>query len=98
MGIEPISTEIPNTFYLDQNYPNPFNPVTKIRYDIPNSGNVSLKIYDNIGREVKTLVNEFKDAGYYTVEFNGSNFASGIYYYKLETSNFTATKKMILLK
>lgn len=89
---------VPNKFSLLQNYPNPFNPVTKIRYDIPLSGNVSMKIYDNIGREVKSIINEFKDAGYYTVEFNGSNFASGIYYYKLETGNFTATKKMVLLK
>ena len=89
---------VPNKFSLHQNYPNPFNPVTKIRYDIPVSGNVSMKIYDNIGREVKSIINEFKDAGFYTVEFNGSNFASGIYYYKLETGNFTATKKMILLK
>ncbi|MBK7158599.1 MAG: T9SS type A sorting domain-containing protein [Ignavibacteria bacterium] len=89
---------VPNKFSLHQNYPNPFNPVTKIRYDIPVSGNVSMKIYDNIGREVKSIINEFKDAGFYTVEFNGSNFASGIYYYKLETGNFTATKKMVLLK
>ncbi len=93
-----VAIGVPDKFSLLQNYPNPFNPVTKIRYDIPNSGNVSLKIYDNIGREVKSIVNEFKDAGYYTVEFNGSNFASGIYYYKLETGNFTATKKMVLLK
>ncbi len=89
---------IPDKFSLHQNFPNPFNPVTKIRYDIPVSGNVSMKIYDNIGREVKSIINEFKDAGYYTVEFNGINFASGVYYYKLETGNFTATKKMVLLK
>ena len=89
---------VPDKFSLHQNYPNPFNPVTKIRYDLPNSGKVSLKIYDNIGREVITLISEFKDAGYYTVEFDGSNFASGIYYYKLETGNFVATKKMVLLK
>ena len=96
--INEVVIGVPDKYSLHQNYPNPFNPVTKIRYDIPNSGNVSLKIYDNIGREAKTLVIEFKDAGYYTVEFNGSNFASGIYYYKLETGNFVATKKMVLLK
>lgn len=89
---------LPDKFSLHQNFPNPFNPVTKIRYDIPVSGNVSVKIYDNIGREVKSIVNEFKDAGYYTVEFNGSNLPSGIYYYKLETGNFTATRKMVLIK
>lgn len=89
---------VPNKFSLHQNFPNPFNPVTKIRYDIPVSGNVNLKIYDNTGREINTLVNEYKDAGYYTVEFSGSSLASGVYYYKIETGNNIATKKMVLLK
>jgi hypothetical protein len=89
---------VPGKFFLSQNYPNPFNPVTKIAYDILISGKVRLKIYDNTGRELITLVEEFKEAGYYTVEFNGSRYASGIYYYKLESGNFISTKKMVLVK
>lgn len=95
---EEVVIGVPDKFSLHQNYPNPFNPFTKIRYDLPVSGNTSLKIYDNTGREIKTLVSGFKEAGYYTAEFNGSGFASGVYYYKIESGNFIATKKMVLLK
>ena len=100
-----VEIEIPFTieFSLSQNYPNPFNPVTKIKYSIPQNlrretGNVSLKIYDVLGREITTLVNEEKPAGEYEVEFNGSNLPSGIYFYQLNAGVFTETKKMILLK
>jgi hypothetical protein len=96
----------PDSYLLSQNYPNPFNPVTSIRYDIPKSSNVSLKVYDINGKEVTTLVDQIKEAGYYKVEFNGSNLSSGVYYYRLEVSPsnspgagfFVDTKKMLLLK
>jgi hypothetical protein len=86
------------TFNLAQNYPNPFNPTTKISYTIPSRNNVSLKIYDMLGREVATLVNTTKDAGNYEVNFNASNLASGLYIYKLQAGNFVQSKKMLLLK
>jgi hypothetical protein len=86
------------SFNLAQNYPNPFNPTTKISYTIPERNNVSLKIYDMLGREVATLVNTTKEAGNYEVNFNASNLASGLYIYKLTAGNFVSTKKMMLLK
>jgi len=85
-------------FELMQNYPNPFNPLTNIKYQIANNSFVSIKIYDINGREIKNLVNEFKPAGYYTVSFNGSNIASGVYFYKIQAGNFSETKKMVLIK
>ncbi len=85
-------------FNLTQNYPNPFNPSTTIKYSIPNAGNVSIKIYDILGREIATLINEEKTSGEYEVEFNGSNLTSEIYFYQLKTGSFVETKKMILLK
>lgn len=92
---------IPGRFELGQNYPNPFNPATKIDYAIPADGNVRLDVYDAMGRFVKTLVNENKTAGYYTVKFDATQFASGVYYYKLSTvgqSNYSDTKRMLLVK
>ncbi len=88
----------PEKFELSQNYPNPFNPVTNLGFGISNSGFVSLKVYDVLGNEVKTLVNEIKPAGYFEVEFNGSNLPSGIYYYKLEAGSFSQVKKMMIVK
>ncbi len=93
-----VNIGTPDKFALNQNYPNPFNPVTKINYDIPNDGLVSITVYDNNGREVKTIVNEFRPAGYYTAEFDGSNLSSGIYFYRLVAGNFIAVKKMMLIK
>ncbi|HEY3250762.1 MAG TPA: T9SS type A sorting domain-containing protein [Ignavibacteria bacterium] len=90
--------EIPSYYSLSQNYPNPFNPTTTIKYGIPRSGSVTLKIYDLLGREVRTLVNEKKDPGVYSVEFDATNLASGIYLYKIESGDFNAVKKMILVK
>jgi hypothetical protein len=88
----------PEKYELSQNYPNPFNPVTHLGFGISNSGFVSLKVYDVLGNEIKTLVNEIKPAGYYEVEFNGSNLPSGIYYYKIETESFSQVKKMMIVK
>ena len=88
----------PITYELSQNYPNPFNPSTTIKYQIPNAGNVSLKIYDILGREVTTLVDEFKNEGRYEVIFNASKLASGVYIYTIKSNDFTASKKLMLLK
>ena len=92
------TTSLPLSYSLSQNYPNPFNPVTKINYELPGDGKVKLMIYDILGREIRTLVNEVKQAGKYTVEFNGSNFASGVYFYRIEAGKFTDVKRMVLVK
>lgn len=86
------------TFNLKQNYPNPFNPTTKIGFSIPSAGIVELKVFDILGNEITTLVNDFKPAGNYTVEFNAGNLPSGIYFYKLQAGNRVLSGKMILLK
>lgn len=90
--------DIPISFNLSQNYPNPFNPSTKINYSITEFSQVALKIYDVLGTEVATLVNEEKPAGNYEVNFNASQLSSGIYFYKLQAGNFVSTKKMLLIK
>jgi len=89
---------IPVKYDLSQNYPNPFNPSTKINYTLPTEGLVSIKIFDMSGKEVMSLVNEVKTAGYYSVNFNASNLSSGIYFYSLSAADFTDTKKMMLVK
>lgn len=88
----------PSIFKLSDNYPNPFNPSTKISYNLPQSGNVLLKVYDILGNEVATLINEHKEPGNYSIEFNASGLSSGIYFYQLVAENFISTKKMILLQ
>jgi hypothetical protein len=93
-----IDIEQPSVFYLGQNYPNPFNPSTNIKYSIPADGNVSLKVYDILGNEISTLVNEFQQAGTFDVVFDGSNLASGVYYYQLRAGEMTASKKLMLTK
>ena len=93
-----IEVAIPIEYSLKQNYPNPFNPSTTISYSIKERGIVTLKVFDILGNEVKTLVNEEKDAGNYKIEFNAASFASGIYFYSLQSGGFLSTKKMILLK
>jgi hypothetical protein len=85
-------------FYLNQNYPNPFNPTTQISYSIKSQGRVTLKVYDMLGTEVASLVNERKEPGSYSVTFNASGLPSGIYVYKLQAGNYSATKKLILLR
>ncbi|HZW38684.1 MAG TPA: right-handed parallel beta-helix repeat-containing protein [Ignavibacteriaceae bacterium] len=92
------SNNLPDHFELGQNYPNPFNPSTSIRYALPTSMMVTLKVYNILGKEVATLVNEEKAAGYYEVNFNASNLASGTYIYQLQTGNNVDVKKMILMK
>ncbi len=87
-----------SSYKLDQNYPNPFNPSTTINYQIPSSGKVVIKVYDILGREVESLVNENKIAGKYSVTFNADKLASGVYLYRLQSGNYFVTKKMILLK
>ena len=89
---------VPSNFSLSQNYPNPFNPSTKINFDLPVDGNVSIKIFDMSGKEVMTLVNEVKTAGYYSVNFNGASLSSGIYFYTIQSGSFVSTKKMTLIK
>jgi len=86
------------TFALEQNYPNPFNPATIINYQIPVEGQVSLKVYDMLGNEVATLVNEIKTAGEHQIEFNAGAISSGIYFYRLQSGNFIETKRMMLMK
>ena len=98
LSVNTISNEIPDRFSLSQNYPNPFNPNTIINYQLSMFNYVSLKVYDVLGKEVATLVNEKQSAGKYEVEFDGSNLTSGVYFYKLTAGEFTDTKRMILIK
>jgi photosystem II stability/assembly factor-like uncharacterized protein len=97
-GINNNNNNIPVEYSLEQNYPNPFNPTTVIKYALPRSSNVSLKIYDMLGNEVKTVVNEFKTAGTYSVNFDASSLSSGVYFYKIVAGDFTDAKKMTLVK
>jgi hypothetical protein len=90
--------DVPTTYALGQNYPNPFNPSTIINYQIPNDGQVTLKVYDVLGREVKTLVNEFKQVGRYSVTLDASSLATGVYFYRITSGNYVSTKKMLLMK
>lgn len=92
------STSLPKSFGLSQNYPNPFNPTTRIDYQLPNDAHVTIKVYDVLGREVATLVDGQQTAGYHEVSFNGASLASGIYFYKMTAGNYTAVKKLMLLK
>jgi len=98
VGINPISTEIPSSYSLSQNYPNPFNPTTKIKFDVARLGDVKIVVYDVMGREVQSLVNESLKPGTYEASFDGSQLTSGVYFYKMVTEGFTETKRMILLK
>lgn len=97
-SIKEFGNDIPSGFELQQNYPNPFNPVTTIKYAIPGTRFVSLKVYDLLGKEIANLVNEEKTIGSYEVNFNGNDLSSGIYYYRMNTGDFSETKKLLLLK
>jgi photosystem II stability/assembly factor-like uncharacterized protein len=90
--------EIPSSYKLDQNYPNPFNPTTKIKFALPKAGLVSLKVYDMLGREVQTLINQQLNAGEFIADFDGANLSSGTYFYRLQVGDFVEIKKMVLLK
>ena len=103
VGLKEFSSEIPKEFKLYNNYPNPFNPSTKIRFDIPSlirrgAGVVLLKVYDILGHEITTLVNEQLKPGTYEVDWDGTNYPSGVYYYSLITQSFSQTKRMVLIK
>jgi hypothetical protein len=101
IGIKIISTNVPEKYFLYQNYPNPFNSVTKIQFDVPSvvtGHDLSLRIYDILGREAATLVNEQLKPGTYQVEWDGTNFPSGVYFYRLQAGDYAETKKLVLLK
>jgi hypothetical protein len=93
-----ISSAMPFRFALEQNYPNPFNPSTTIKFGLPKSSEVRVSVYDMLGREVSVLVNERKDAGVHEVKCDGSNLASGVYFYRLQAGDFTQTKRLMLLR
>jgi Secretion system C-terminal sorting domain len=101
LGTE-VNIGLPEKFNLSQNYPNPFNPTTSVNFDIPFDGNVTLKIFDMSGKEVKELVNEYRSAGFYNIQINGADLSSGTYFYNLTSAGnnqtFTSTKKMVLVK
>ena len=97
-GISPINTEIPSKYMLYDAYPNPFNPQTNIRFDIPESGNVKITVYDLTGREIDVLFDQFVNAGNYEVQFNGESYSSGVYFYSIRTDKFANTKKLVLVK
>jgi hypothetical protein len=97
-GITKLGSEIPSKYDLYQNYPNPFNPTTNIKFDIIKFGTVKLEVYDITGRVINSLVNGKLEAGKYEYSLSASNMPSGVYFYKLETENYTMTRKMILLK
>jgi len=93
-----VTVGVPKKYAISQNYPNPFNPTTKIDFELPNDSKVSILIFDILGRKITSLVNGLKKAGYYTVEFDGSNFASGMYFYRIHTEKKKKVKKMVLVK
>ena len=93
-----VNVGLPIKFALEQNYPNPFNPSTIISWQMPVRSQVTMKLYDILGREIETLVNEVKEAGYHKYELNASALSSGVYFYKLVAGSYSSTKKMILLR
>lgn len=97
-GIEPVNNILPSEYKLAQNYPNPFNPSTTIEFSIPVSGHVSLKVYDALGKEVASILNDYRSAGNYSEQFVGTDLTSGVYYYQLTSGNFKETKKFMLVK
>lgn len=97
-NVAPISSAFPIGFKLEQNYPNPFNPSTTIKYSITKNSNIAIRIFDLRGKEIKTLVDEFHNAGYYSVNFNSEGLSSGVYFYKIYTDGFSETKQMLLIK
>jgi len=97
-NIKTEKKEVPEDFVLEQNYPNPFNPSTNITYSLPLREFVTLKVFDILGKEITTLVNEEKPAGEYKVQFNATNLPTGVYFYRINSGNYTETKKLIVLK
>lgn len=97
-GVNNSGKNTPRAFALHQNYPNPFNPMTKIKFDLPNSSFVKLHIYNMLGQQIETILNESRDAGRYVVEWNAGEYPSGIYFYRLEAGDFVDTRKLIIQK
>ena len=97
-AVKSVKNQVPIQFRLDQNYPNPFNPITTINYSIPKTGQITLKVYDVLGKEIATLVNEEESSGNYHIQFNANRLASGVYFYRLHSGNFVMTKKLLLMK
>ncbi len=89
---------VPTEFRLEQNYPNPFNSSTTIHFQLPRKSHVTLRVYDILGQELETLINEEREAGMYILQYDGSNLTSGIYFYRLQAGSYSETKKLILLK
>ena len=98
VSVKLSSSGEPAEFSVDQNYPNPFNPSTTIKYELPEATLVNLRVYDILGREVSVLVNEKRDAGVHEVKFDGSNLASGVYFYRLQAGDFVQSKRLLILK
>jgi hypothetical protein len=98
IGITQIGNNIPKKFAMSQNYPNPFNPTTKIKFDVPKNGNVTVEVFNNLGQLVSTLHNGYTTAGFYETSFDGSKLTSGMYFYRITSKDFVETKKMILVK
>ena len=98
VGIQNVSSEIPDKFSLLQNFPNPFNPTTNIKFDIPKKSFVKLVIYNLLGKEITTFVNEELNSGSYQADWNASEYPSGIYFFRIEAEDFVLTKSMVLLK
>ncbi|MBI5731569.1 MAG: T9SS type A sorting domain-containing protein [Ignavibacteriales bacterium] len=96
--VDEKKNNIPQEYELNQNYPNPFNPTTTINYQLPENSFVTIKVYDMLGKEVATLVNENKSAGYHRVNFNAGKLTSGVYVYTITANNFVQSKKMLLMK
>jgi len=97
-GVEQTTTDLPSGYTLSQNYPNPFNPTTTMEFSMPQSGFASLKVYDLLGREIATLLNEERPAGSFRATFDASRLTSGTYYYVLKAGRYTATRTMIYVK
>jgi hypothetical protein len=98
LAVKQATPQVPATFYLYQNYPDPFNPTTTIQFDLPKSSYVSLKIFNILGEEIATLVNERREPGRYSADFDASRYPSGLYFYRIVAKDFTQTKKMLLIK
>jgi hypothetical protein len=98
IGIESLSAKVPAEYLISQNYPNPFNPATNIKFEIPNAGPIRLSVFDALGREVAKLVDQNMDAGSYKADWNASGYPSGVYFYRLQSSGISITKKMVLAK
>jgi hypothetical protein len=97
-SVERSAADLPSSFALGQNYPNPFNPSTTIKYELPKSSMVKLSVYDILGREVATLVNELKQPGTYAVQFDASSVTSGVYFYRMHAGGYTDTRKLLVLR